>query len=92
MIDDGSHLLEETRACFETLFPRLRKGGLYMLEDWNWELNPMFRNPEHPFAKRDGLVGLVDDLVRVIGSSCSSVHDDRPGFSGDRAWIRCQRT
>ncbi len=69
VIDDGSHLLEETRASFQTLFPRLRKGGLYMLEDWNWELMPEFREPTHAFAKRDGLVGLVEDLVRVTGSS-----------------------
>ena len=39
VIDDGSHLLEETRTSFETLFPRLRKGGLYVVEDWNWELS-----------------------------------------------------
>ncbi len=35
VIDDASHLLQETRAAFETLFPRLRPGGLYVIEDWN---------------------------------------------------------
>lgn len=35
VIDDASHLLHETRAAFETLFPRLRPGGLYVIEDWN---------------------------------------------------------
>jgi hypothetical protein len=69
VIDDGSHLLEETRTTFETLFPRLRKGGLYVIEDWNWELNPTFREPDHYFATRDGLVGFVADLARVVGSS-----------------------
>ena len=34
VIDDASHLLEETRSSFETLFPRLRPGGLYVIEDW----------------------------------------------------------
>jgi predicted O-methyltransferase YrrM len=34
VIDDCSHQLEPTRASFETLFPRLRPGGLYVIEDW----------------------------------------------------------
>lgn len=35
VIDDASHLLDETRASFEILFPLLRPGGLYVIEDWN---------------------------------------------------------
>jgi predicted O-methyltransferase YrrM len=35
VIDDASHLLEPTRASFEVLFPRLRPGGLFVIEDWN---------------------------------------------------------
>ena len=35
MIDDASHLLAESRSSFESLFPRLRPGGLYIIEDWN---------------------------------------------------------
>jgi predicted O-methyltransferase YrrM len=35
VIDDASHHLDETRASFETLFPRLRPGGLFVIEDWN---------------------------------------------------------
>jgi SAM-dependent methyltransferase len=37
VIDDASHLLDQTRASFETLFPRLRPGGLFVIEDWNHE-------------------------------------------------------
>jgi predicted O-methyltransferase YrrM len=37
VIDDASHLLAETRTSFEVLFPRLRPGGLFIIEDWNWE-------------------------------------------------------
>jgi hypothetical protein len=69
VIDDGSHLLEETTRSFGTLFPRLRPGGLYVLEDWNWEFNERCRAPDHPFATRDGLVELVADLVRLTGGS-----------------------
>ncbi|MFZ6002782.1 MAG: class I SAM-dependent methyltransferase [Actinomycetota bacterium] len=34
VIDDASHLHDETRSSFETLYPRLRPGGLYIIEDW----------------------------------------------------------
>lgn len=36
VIDDASHFLDETRATFRALFPRLRPGGMYIIEDWAW--------------------------------------------------------
>jgi len=36
IIDDASHSYPETRAAFETLLPRLRPGGIYVIEDWAW--------------------------------------------------------
>ena len=35
IVDDASHLLAPSTATFEMLFPRLRPGGLYVLEDWS---------------------------------------------------------
>jgi predicted O-methyltransferase YrrM len=35
VVDDASHLYEQTKSSFETLFPRLRPGGLFLIEDWN---------------------------------------------------------
>jgi predicted O-methyltransferase YrrM len=37
VVDDASHVLGPTRTSFEVLFPRLRPGGLYVVEDWNSE-------------------------------------------------------
>jgi predicted O-methyltransferase YrrM len=37
VIDDASHLLDETTASFNVLFPRLRPGGLFVIEDWSWQ-------------------------------------------------------
>ena len=34
VIDDASHRYDETKASFEVLFPRLRRGGLFIIEDW----------------------------------------------------------
>jgi hypothetical protein len=36
VIDDASHFFEETRVTFRALFPRLRPGGIYIIEDWAW--------------------------------------------------------
>jgi hypothetical protein len=52
VIDDASHLLGPTRVSFEVLFPRLRPGGLYVLEDWitDWTiataLAPRYPDPQ----------------------------------------------
>jgi predicted O-methyltransferase YrrM len=54
VIDDASHLLDPSRASFETLFPRLRPGGLYVIEDWSWEhrgadmWSAYFNDPDAP--------------------------------------------
>ena len=34
VVDDASHLPGPTRASFDALFPRLRPGGVYVIEDW----------------------------------------------------------
>lgn len=36
VVDDASHLLDLTRTSFNILFPRLRPGGVYVIEDWAW--------------------------------------------------------
>ena len=36
VVDDASHRLAGTRQTFHCLFPRLRPGGVYVIEDWSW--------------------------------------------------------
>jgi predicted O-methyltransferase YrrM len=38
VIDDASHLLTPSSTTFDVLFPRLRPGGLYVVEDWSADL------------------------------------------------------
>jgi predicted O-methyltransferase YrrM len=35
VVDDASHLLGPTRASFNALFPYVRPGGVYVIEDWS---------------------------------------------------------
>lgn len=37
VVDDASHVYDPTVASFEVLFPRLRPGGRYVIEDWRWQ-------------------------------------------------------
>lgn len=66
VIDDASHLLEQTRISFETLFPLMRPGGLYVIEDWNAEhlladaMEAALADPQAP-----GHAALVDSLAQV---------------------------
>ena len=69
VIDDGSHLNVPTRASFETLFPLLPPGGLYIIEDWAWEHWPEFQDPGHIWAGEQSLTALVCELVAATGSS-----------------------
>ena len=36
VLDDASHRYNETLASFNHLFPRIRPGGVYAVEDWDW--------------------------------------------------------
>ena len=36
VIDDASHLYKQTKLSFEYLFPCLREGGVFVIEDWGW--------------------------------------------------------
>jgi cephalosporin hydroxylase len=60
VIDDASHRYEPTLAAFECLFPRVRPGGQYLIEDWSGDhaiaallrvalQDP--RSPHHEWAK-----------------------------------------
>jgi predicted O-methyltransferase YrrM len=69
VIDDGSHLYAPSRATFETIFPLLPPGGLYIIEDWAWEHWPEFQDPANFWAGEEGLGRLVRELVEATGTS-----------------------
>jgi cephalosporin hydroxylase len=48
IIDDASHFLEPTRRSFDILFPHLRPGGTYIIEDWAWAHFPFSPAPIGP--------------------------------------------
>ena len=66
VIDDASHLVDPTRATFNCLFPRLREGGLYVIEDWAWAHSAFAARGA--WADQRPLTALVFELVLACGS------------------------
>jgi hypothetical protein len=64
VIDDASHAYQPTRASFETLFPLLAEGGLYVIEDWPWKFAAEFQ-ADFP-ASEPGLLPLIPDLAILL--------------------------
>jgi hypothetical protein len=79
VIDDASHLYDPTRRSFETLFPLLRPGGLYVIEDWAWGHWREFQTPGHPWTKEIPLTRLIAQLIEATGSES---WDTTGGFIG----------
>lgn len=73
VVDDASHMLEPTTATFEMLFPRLRKGGIYIIEDWTGEhsMERQFNlevaaNPKGELAAK---IAAIKDFKRQLPTS-----------------------
>ena len=45
VVDDASHLLDATRVTFNNVYPRLRPGGVYVIEDWPMHVVPDMAPP-----------------------------------------------
>jgi hypothetical protein len=68
VIDDASHQYGFTKSCFEIVYPRLREGGLYIIEDWQWAHIdvPAYQNGEH-FGGEPALTNLIFELLIAYG-------------------------
>jgi predicted O-methyltransferase YrrM len=76
VLDDCSHQYHPTRASFNELFPRLREGGLYIIEDWPWAHTPQGVEPlEGFFPDQVPLTRLVFELVLAIPSTPGLITD-----------------
>jgi SAM-dependent methyltransferase len=67
VIDDASHIYEPTKISFETLFPFLRPGGVYIIEDWGWEFWDLRSTSD--LATERGLTRLLHDVIGATASS-----------------------
>jgi predicted O-methyltransferase YrrM len=68
VVDDCSHFYEQTKTSFMTLFPLVRPGGMYIIEDWCWSFQDDFQDPIndwYPVASPANLIiDLMEDMTR----------------------------
>ncbi|WP_143002901.1 DUF4915 domain-containing protein [Nitrosospira sp. Nsp1] len=70
IIDDASHLYEETRDAFNISFPYLTPGGLYIIEDWAWAhwANDPWQSKNSYFYGKTALSNLLIELFMLSAS------------------------
>lgn len=77
IIDDASHIGSLTLSTFQTLFPLLKNGGLYIIEDWmtgyrdDWadgkEAETHRTREDGGFTSHDyGMVGVIKQIIDYI--------------------------
>jgi hypothetical protein len=70
VVDDASHLYEPSTKTFETLFPTLRAGGAYIVEDWGWAHWPdeYWQKDGGEFATLPALSNLMFQLLMACAT------------------------
>lgn len=82
VVDDASHFLDPSRRTFEALFPLLRTGGEFVLEDWAWAHAQV-----NAWEDRVPMTQLVFELVIAAAHHPEIV----AGLEIDRAWTVIRR-
>lgn len=63
VIDDASHLYDQTRSTFEMLFPMVTEGGKYVIEDWAWAHSPNHQKEGSTWYDREAMSNLILQLT-----------------------------
>ncbi len=77
IVDDASHLYEETREAFNISFPYLKPGGHYVIEDWAWAHWPgdLWQKNNPHFGGKRALSNLLIELNMLAASRCDLIED-----------------
>lgn len=59
IIDDASHFYDLSVASFNGLFPLVRPGGIYVIEDWGWGQWAPFQSQDNQLYNEPALTNLV---------------------------------
>lgn len=68
VVDDASHTYAATKKTFEMVFPKLAKGGTYIIEDWAWAHKPNMQTEDHSWHKDPAMTNLLFELIVDIGT------------------------
>lgn len=70
VVDDGSHHYEKTKSSFETIFPYLRSGGVFVVEDWGWAhwAGPIWQESQAFPAEDPSMTNLLLEVCMLAAS------------------------
>jgi hypothetical protein len=87
VIDDASHLLDESSKSFNFLFPRLRTGGTFILEDWAWAHTTAIEDSRVAthFSGKPPLSTLLMEIIMASASHPGLI--DSININSDSAYI-----
>ena len=76
VVDDASHLYAPTKATFAMLFPMVRPGGHYVIEDWRWAHQPGYQSKDATWADEPAMSNLILELVIMASTvpAIESIH------------------
>ena len=80
VVDDASHFYEPTKTTFATVFPKVRPGGIYIIEDWSWGFQDAYQDETNGWYGQKALANLFIDLVEdmVLGPMIENIQITRP--------------
>lgn len=70
ILDDGGHTMRQQIVSFVNLFPHIKKGGMYIIEDLHTSYWPSYGGGMRKGTTIEFLKGLIDD-INYVGQSTS---------------------
>jgi hypothetical protein len=82
IIDDGGHVNEHVKTSFRCLFPFVRLGGLYVVEDCQTAYWPGFGGDDRDLINADTSIGMLKRLVDGLNhQEILSGVEDSPSYT-----------
>jgi SAM-dependent methyltransferase len=80
VFDDASHHYSSTIISFETVFPLLKPGAIYIIEDWAWL---HWKEWVHSFPKGEDISRLIYQMIQSAGTYSNIIESVTvyPGFT-----------
>lgn len=73
IVDDASHQYHLTKSTFASLFPKLRTGGVYVIEDYGWAHDARYQGKDHGWYENPALTNLLFELTMLAAGRCDII-------------------
>ncbi len=78
IIDDGGHTMEQQITSFQHLFPHVKSGGMYIIEDLHTSYWENYGGGDHSHTTVAFLKNLIDDVNYVGATTSCASHANIP--------------